>query len=385
MNLTEKLYESDAFLTSMPAKVLACEPYKTGYAIVLNRTVFYPEGGGQPCDKGKLDGQDVTFVFIRDGIVYHVVPQPIEVGKTVFGVIDWARRFDFMQQHSGEHIATGLAFRIFGANNVGFHLTETSVVLDVDKELGAKEIAQIEDAANRAIYENVPVYAGYPTDEELEKLAFRSKLERIHGDEIRIVEVPNCDVCACCGTHVAFTGQVGVVKILDYQKHRQGTRITMAAGRRAIKDYAEHQTQVNQISALLSAKPELVAGAVQRVLNEQEEMRSEMSALKNEWIALKLRDVPIGKKYTFYNEPNLKPDVLRRMVLALMERSEGICAVFSLDEAGAFKYAVGSNTEDMRAFGKEMNAVLRGKGGGGKELIQGSVTVRLEEIEGFFG
>lgn len=384
---TKKLYEQDAFLKTMTAEVLACEPYKNGYATVLNQTVFYPEGGGQPSDQGSLGGLFVRFVFVRDDIVYHVTDEPLTVGDTVQGEINWVRRFDFMQQHTGEHITTGQAFRLFGANNVGFHLSEQSVMLDVDKELDAKAIATIEAAANRAIYENAPITARYPSTDELNAMSFRSKPERLHTADIRILEVEGYDCCACCGTHVLHAGQVGLIKIIDFQKHKSGTRITMVAGGRALADYALRQTQTDEISALLSAKTEKTAEAVKRVLTEQEETKAELSALKSALIAYKVKEIPITEALAFYHEPNLSPDTLRRMALALMEQTDGICAVFSQDETAnepMYKYAVGSTRTDMRAFGKEMNATLNGRGGGSKELIQGSVQANLAEIENYF-
>ena len=384
---TEKLFEQDVFLTKCQATVLSCEPYKNDtYSVVLNATVFYPEGGGQPCDKGTLGGLPVSFVYVRDGVIYHVVPQPFEVGQTVNGEIDPLRRLDFMQQHTGEHITTGLAFRMFEANNVGFHLSEATVMLDVDKVLDEEEILLIENMANDAIYKNIPVRAWYPDDTEMQTLAYRSKEGRIHGEDVRIVEIPECDLCACCGTHLPYTGQVGVIKILDFYKHRGGTRIIMAAGKRALEDYRTQQGQVKRISALLSAKPELVADATERILQEQENLRLELSALKSELITLKLKDVAAQNGVTFYTEANQTPDTLRRMALALLERGDdSVCAVFSADENGGYKYAVGSNKADMRTYGKEMNTALNGKGGGSKELIQGSVSAGLEEIKAFFG
>ncbi len=387
MTKTIKLYEQDAFLKTMTAEVLACEPYKNGYATVLNQTIFYPEGGGQPSDQGTLGGLFVRFVFVRDDVVYHVTDQPFTIGEAVHGEINWARRFDFMQQHTGEHITTGQAFRLFGANNVGFHLSEQSVMLDVDKELDAKAIATIETAANRAIYENAPITARYPSAQELNNMQFRSKPERLHTADIRIVEVEGYDCCACCGTHLLQAGQVGLIKITDFQKHKSGTRIIMVAGGRALADYALRQTQTDEISALLSAKTEKTAEAVKRVLAEQEETKAELATLKSALIAYKVKDIPITETLAFYHEPSLSPDTLRRIALALMEQTSGMCAVFSKDETtngSLYKYAVGSTTTDMRAFGKEMNTVLNGRGGGSKELIQGSVQASLAEIEEYF-
>ena len=375
---TIKLYEQNPYLRQMVSRVVRCEPYKGQYASVLESTVFYPEGGGQPSDTGTLAGKPVSYVFIRDNEVYHVTDQPLTPGTEAIGRIDWERRFDFMQQHTGEHITTGQAYRLFGANNVGFHLSENSVMLDVDKELDEKAICTIEAAANRAIYENAPVEAGVPSREQLEKMDFRSKMERVHGP-VRIVTVDGYDRCACCGTHVSSAGQIGIIKILDFQKHRGGTRILMAAGQRALKDYDAHQRQIKHISALLSAKIPEAAAAVERLLAENEHLKGQIGSLKTALIEEKLQSVPVTEDLAFYTEPGLSPDTLRRMALALMKRTGGICAVFSPDQSGC-KYAVGSSTQDVKAYGREFNGALNGRGGGSKELIQGTVSATVDEI-----
>ena len=379
---TKKLYEQNAYLRQMVSQVTRCEPYKEGYATVLESTVFYPEGGGQPSDTGTLGGQRVTYVFIREEEVYHVTKEPLEVGSEVIGRIDWARRFDFMQQHTGEHITTGQAYRLFSANNVGFHLSENSVMLDVDKELTKEQVGAIEAAANRAIYENAPVEAGIPSPEILEGLDFRSKMERVHGP-VRIVTVDGYDCCACCGTHVSSAGQIGIIKVLGFQKHRGGTRILIAAGGRALADYAAQQNEVSEISALLSAKPLETAQAVQRLLQETERLKGELSSLKGQLISIKLQSAAVTPQGAFYHEKGLTPDTLRRMALFLMEQTSGICAVFSGSDEEGYQYALGSRTQDMKQFGLLFNKALNGRGGGDKQLIQGSVNAPLAKLQNY--
>ena len=230
---TEKLYYADPFLTEFDARVLACEAEKGGYAVVLDRTAFYPEGGGQPYDTGVLGGAEVSEVHEKAGVVTHKCAAPLPVGAAVHGKIDRARRFDHMQQHSGEHICSGLICARYGCDNVGFHMGAESVTIDFNADIPWEELLELEAAANRYIYEDHAIDIQLHRGAELDAIDYRSK-KPLEGD-VRIVTFPGADCCACCGTHVMRSGQVGIVKFLSVQKFREGVRIELLCGGRAYR------------------------------------------------------------------------------------------------------------------------------------------------------
>ncbi len=223
---------------------------------------FFPEEGGQSADKGTLNGQEVLDVSIKQGILYHKVACEFPVSTRVTGHVDWNRRFDFMQQHSGEHMISGLLHSHFGLENVGFHLSDREVTLDMNGEVSLEQLRLIEQEANTYVWKNLPVNISWPTDEELASLNYRSKLALT--ENVRIVEIPGVDLCACCAPHVDTTGQIGLIKVVNVQSHRGGVRINILCGNRALADYTEKQDSVWAISSLLSAKQPEVAGAVAR-------------------------------------------------------------------------------------------------------------------------
>ena len=264
---TEKLYDQDAFLREFDAVVTECYEGKDGSCLVpLDRTAFYPEGGGQPADHGVLGGAAVLDVQEREGRVLHTCDRPLPVGRTVRGVIDWDRRFDHMQQHSGEHIVSGMLCAAFSCDNVGFHMGADTVIIDYNAPMTWEQVLEVEDRANRYIWENHLFRAYYPTPEELAVLSYRSK-KAIEGP-VRITEFPGADRCACCGTHVAASGQVGLVKFLSCQKLRDGVRLELLCGGRAMEYLSRCWDQSRRIGQALSVKPQAAFPAVQR-LEEQ--------------------------------------------------------------------------------------------------------------------
>ena len=250
---TEKLYYADPFLTDFTATVLDCQPGKNGYLVTLDRTAFYPEGGGQPADHGVLDGAVVTDVHEKNGVILHNVDRAVEIGKTVAGAIDWGRRFDHMQQHSGEHICSGLICERFHCDNVGFHMGADIVTIDFNADISWEELLEIEAKANQYLYENHPIDIQFHRGAELEAIDYRSK-KALEGD-VRIVAFPGADCCACCGTHVLRSGQVGLVKFLSVQKFREGVRIELLCGKRALEYLSKTWEQAKAIGQRLSVKP----------------------------------------------------------------------------------------------------------------------------------
>ena len=369
MQCTEKYFEADAFRTRAESVLLAAVPdSRTGGGLLaLEGTVFYPEGGGQPADRGTLtlpDGTElaVTDVHEQDGILWHSVPSLPDTavpGITVEEAIDWDWRFDKMQQHTGEHILSGILHRMFGAENVGFHIGAEAVRMDTSVPISAEGLQAAELAANRIVWQDVPVLVSYPTREELAALVYRSKKE-IEG-QVRIVTIPGADVCACCGTHTRTTGQVGQIKILASENYKGGVRLSVVCGQRALLAAQAMRQRQAEIGALLSAKADQTAVAVHRVYDE--------------YTAL---------KFTHFGRtvPGLDPDGLHRLAVRLTEATTGLCAALTPTEKGT-GYCIAQADGDVRALTKALNAALNGRGGGKPGICQGSCAAAPEQVEEF--
>ena len=379
--MTEKLCESDAYLKTFTARVVSCREGVRGWETVLDRTAFYPEGGGQAGDVGILGGVRVTDTQEKDGEIVHYCDSELPIGGEVTGEIDWARRFDLMQQHSGEHIVSGLIHRRFGFNNVGFHMGSAVTAIDFDGIVTPEELSEIERQANGIVWADVPVDASFPPPEELEKIEYRSKKELTGA--VRIVAIPGADVCACCGTHVARTGEIGLIRFLSCQKLRQGVRVELVCGARAYDYAAAAMEQNRRVSNLLSAKPLETAEAVRRLQEGCQDVNYRLVGLENRLFALRAETLS-GAGDALLFEPDLTPDALRRLCDAVMKRRCGLCAAFSGEDDTGYKYAVGHSDGDVRGFVKEMNAALHGRGGGKPSFAQGSVSASRAEIEAFF-
>lgn len=381
MTETKRLYYEDVYKKEFTAKVLECRESKKGYEIILNQTAFYPEGGGQPSDTGILGGINVKEVHEKDGELVHYTDGPLEVGMDVIGKINWGRRFDLMQQHSGEHIVSGLVHEAFGYDNVGFHMGSDVITIDFSGMLDEEQMAEIEAKANQIIWENQEVEIFYPTEQELKNLDYRSKKE-ISG-WVRIVRFPGADTCACCGTHVARTGEIGMVKLLSMVKFREGVRMEMLSGKRVL-DYLNMVNEQNrQISVKLSAKMDKTASAVARLQDENFVLKGRVHALEEEFIvgeAAKWKE----KENVLLFQEGMEAGSVQKLTDAILQVCKGRCAVFSRNADGSYKYAMGEKDGDLRQFTKEMNAVLNGRGGGKPFFVQGSVQASEKEIRAFF-
>ena len=378
---TEKLYYSDAYLREFTASVLSCEEAKGGYAVVLDRTAFYPEGGGQPADHGLLDGIAVTDVHEKNGIIFHTCAQAVETGKTVTGVIDWQRRFDHMQQHSGEHIISGILCADYACDNVGFHLGADTVTIDYNADISWEQALSAEAKANAVIWANETVQVTYPDGETLAALDYRSKKE-LTG-QVRIVTFPAADCCACCGTHVRRAGEVGLVKVLSCQKFREGVRMEILCGARALRYLSATYDQSRAIGQKLSVKPQDTFAAVERLEAELADTKFRMAETETALFdAIAESFANAGDVLLF--RPAMKPDSVRRLADAVATRSKGFAAVFA-GEDGQFNYAlIRADGTDISATVKEMNAALHGRGGGRNGFAQGRVQAAKSEIEAFF-
>ena len=378
--MTEKLYYADPFLTDFTASVLSCAQEKGGWAVTLDRTAFYPEGGGQPADHGTLGAATVTDTREKDGEIVHLCDAPLAVGGTVEGLIDWARRFDFMQQHSGEHIVSGILCGLFHCDNVGFHIGHELVTIDFNTELSTDDLDLVEKQANAYIWEDHPIDVSYPSPAQLEALDYRSK--KALSGQVRIVTWPGADCCACCGTHVRSSGQVGIVKLLSCQKFREGVRIEMAAGGRALAWANRTAGQNTRISQLLSARPDATAAAVERLQRELYALYGRVSALEEEDFARKAAQYA-GAGDVLLLEPPMSPESLRKLCGAVQAGCGGRCAVFA-GEGACYQYAIGHPDHDLRQLCMELNAALSGRGGGKSAFVQGSVQAGAEQIRAFF-
>lgn len=381
MTETRRLYYEDVYKKVFTAKVLECREAKKGFQVVLDESAFYPEGGGQPSDTGFLNEVKVTEVHEKEGELLHYTEEAIQPGTEVRGKIDWSRRFDLMQQHSGEHMVSGLVHEKYGYDNVGFHMGSDVITIDFNGILSEEQMAEIEELVNRKIWEDAPVEIFYPSHEELSTLDYRSKKE-LTG-QVRIVRFPGADTCACCGTHVTHTGEIGMVKLLSVVRFREGVRMEMISGKRVL-DYLNMVNEQNhQISVKLSAKMDKTAQAVDRLWEENFALKGQIHSMEEEMFASEAKKWEGAGSVLLFKE-GLEADSVRRLADAVMQTCKGCCAVFSKNPDGSYKYAMGEINGDLRQFTKEMNAALNGRGGGKPFFVQGSVQAGEEEIRKFF-
>ncbi len=375
---TQKLFYEDPYQTEFTAQVLRCEQRQGGWDVVLDRSCFYPEGGGQPCDTGTLGLARVTDVHEREGEIVHRCTAPLS-GR-VSGRIDWARRFDLMQQHSGEHIVSGLIHARYGYENVGFHMGAEMITIDLSGELDEAALRDIEAQANAYLWRDEPVLVSWPTAEELAVLPYRSK-KALTG-AVRIVTFPGADCCACCGTHVRRTGEIGLVRLLSCQRFREGVRIEMLCGGRALAHDIALAEQNIRVSQRLSAKPMETAAAVERMQQENAALSYRVTGLENRVFAA-IAAQYAGAARVLHFEPGLDSDGVRRLAAAVMERTPGLVAVCSGGDGG-YKYCLGQTGGDLRVLTRAWNAALQGRGGGKPFFTQGSVAADRAAIEAFW-
>ena len=383
---TRKYYYEDSHRTEMTATVLSCEEGKKGFEVVLSGTVFFPEGGGQSADTGVFyiseeETVSVLDVHERNGIIYHTTDQPVEPGTELRGEIDWNERFSKMQNHSGEHLVSGIIHRLFQYNNVGFHLGSTDVTIDFDGPLTREQLNQVEQMANEAVFLNLPVLEEFPDREHLATMEYRSKTE-ISG-QVRIVTIPGYDCCACCGVHTAATGEVGLIKLFSAVGFRGGTRMELACGRRALDMLNLAFGQNTQVSQAFSAKWTETGTAAAK-------MNEALAAEKYRAIGLQRRLIAgIAQRYdncgnVVHFEPGLDAGLLRELADAIAQRCGGIAAVFSGDDRTGYGFCILARTGDLRPLGKAMTQSLSGRGGGRADAQQGRVNASRAQIETFF-
>lgn len=377
--MTQRLYEEDAYISCFKATVTDCIKDGDFYKTVLDKTAFFPEGGGQAADRGFLGNAKVFDVQIKDGTVYHCTDIPVETGSTVNGKIDFGRRFAFMQNHTGEHIVSGIAHTLFGVNNVGFHLGEDFVTVDFDKELSREQLNETEYLANQKVWQNLAVKAYYPSEEVLKSTEYRSKKE-IDG-AVRLVEIENTDICACCAPHVKRTGEIGIIKLLDFERMRGGLRIILKCGAFALSDYGTKFENVSEISKLLSSKQENAARAVELLDQKFSDEKRKNSELKKKIAELMSLTADKNTYCIFADDCEIKD---LQLIADKMHKSYGgIRAAFSKTEEGYCFAICGEENELQEFFGKfKSKFAVRGGGRGG--MLQGTVNATKESIKLFF-
>lgn len=373
-------YYQDSHMKSFTARVEECREIDGKWAVVLDNTAFYPEGGGQAADRGTLGHVKVLDVQEKEGQIIHYCDAPVCVGAEVTGKIDWDRRFDLMQQHSGEHILSGIIHSRFGYHNVGFHMGADTVTIDFDGMIPPEDMKGLEWAANEAIWKNLPIKTWFASPEELEILPYRSK-RKLEG-VVRLVEVPGYDLCACCGTHVKSTGEIGQVKILSWEKFHQGVRMEIVCGKRALFYFSALTEQNRQVSQAFSAKPLETGAAARKVQEEMDAMKFRCAGLENKLFDLEAQSFAGAGDVVLVRE-GLSPDGLRRLADKVGALCGGRCIVLTGADGEGYKYAICHQGGDLREFVKQWNGSLHGRGGGKPNFVQGSVSAAMEEIQAF--
>ena len=377
---TTKLYDIDAYETEFEGRVVSCvEKENSLYEVVLDQTLFFPEEGGQTPDKGTLNGIEVLDVQMKGDVIIHTLAQSFKEGEAVKGEINWQHRFFNMQQHSGEHIFSGLAYKKFGYHNVGFHLSNQIVTMDFDGTFTEEELQEMEWAVNEAIAANVEVKTGYPSKEELANLEYRSKIE-IDGD-IRIVEIEGYDMCACCAPHVKRTGEIGIFKIQSAQNHRGGVRISFLCGFRALEEYRKKSKIVSELTNILTTNQDTLAENVVKLKTQAQSLKTKLDIAKQMNLENKIESIPAEQENVLLFERDIDTPVMRNIVNKLVEKHEGVCGVFVGSDEEGYNFIIGSKNVDCRQVANKMREQLQARGGGSTTMIQGSVQRGTVEIE----
>lgn len=399
--ITQVLYEDDAYAKECEAVVLECrecadyngESGTKVYGIVLDKTVFFPEGGGQPADEGRLDvsGEKLQVVDVQkeNGVILHYVKAPVAEGSRVKVVLDWNLRYERMQNHSGEHLFCGLIHTLYGYENVGFHMSKDCVTVDINGVLTAEDFRKLERLANEGVDANADIITLYPDSPE--ELEYRSKLDLT--EDIRVVVIEGYDACACCAPHVRSTAEIGLIKVMDYMSHRGGTRFTLKAGKWARQDYAMLHEEIRDVMRLFSAKREechLAAERVSEQLKTQQDsilaLKKQITVLHGERLQETLKRASEASVICLFDEA-LEEVQMRTLVNEGVAKAKGVVAGFMGKDGDGYRYIIGKNEAaeqpDLRELAKEMNAALNGRGGGSVKMIQGSLLADRSEIEAF--
>lgn len=396
-----KVYENDSYAKRICTEVLSCEPRGEHFSITLSDSVFFPEEGGQYSDTGWLTlvgaGKEAERIRLLHGEyrkngaepwISYLVDRFIEPGSRIDCELDWDIRYDRMQNHSGEHILSGLIHKTYGLNNVGFHLSDDGpVTLTMDGVLTKEQVEELEDEANRIICANFPITASYPKKEELSSLSYRSKIE-IEG-QVRLITIGEpdrpIDVCACCAPHVARTGEIGLLKVLSVMSYKGGVQIGILCGRRALLEFRHMQQLLTQTAGLLSTNPDKLPSLVAAKLSELSETKGMVSAFREKAYLDAVETMPQSEPGCIFAEGDLSATNMKNIYNALTTHFSGYVGVFCGSDAEGYRYFAGSSHLDSTVLAAAMREKLGAKGGGTKEMVQGKTMEKKENILTFFG
>lgn len=376
---TVKLYDKSPYQRVFEAIVVSCTEKGEDYEVILDRTLFFPEEGGQSPDQGVLDGARVLDVQIKNDVITHILNQPLEVASEVHGEIDWQHRFSNMQQHSGEHIFSGLVYRTYGLTNVGFHLSDQICTMDFSGPLTAEQIRELEWEVNQVIAENVPIRAWYPEAEELAALEYRSKKEL--SGAVRIVEVQDVDLCACCAPHVARTGEIGGFRIQTVQNYKGGVRISYLCGFRALAADRERAGVLTELTGIFTTSQEKLAESARKLKEKNQDLQYRLNQAMQALLEYKISQIPAEQADVLLFESELEDGVMRNVVNRLVEQHAGICGIFAGNDAEGYRFVLGSKNQDCRQVAAKMREMLGARGGGSAMMVQGSVAATEGQIK----
>lgn len=383
--MTQRLYDADSYLTEFDCKVVSLYSDKNYIYVETDRTAFFPEGGGQTSDIGELGDVYVENVQLIDGKIIHFVKnseenaEKLSNSQTLCGKVDFKKRFSDMQQHSGEHIFSGIVNTLYGYNNVGFHLGKEIVTLDFDGELNENDICKVEGLVNKAIWDNRKINILFPTKERLKDIKYRSKIE-IEG-QVRIVEIEGIDVCACCAPHVNSTGEIGIVRVVSFERYKGGTRVSILCGERALIDLRHKLKQNRLVSNLTSAKQDETAAAVEHLKEENEKLKYDIVGLTRELLKLKGENIKPDDKIIIFDE-KLQGKLLQDFAISIMDKCQSFSACFC-GENSSYRYCIVSSSRNLQPLTKDLNAAFSGRGGGKPQIVQGSIIGSESEIREF--
>ncbi len=375
---TIKLYYENPYEKRFEAKVVDIKQIDKQVELILDKTLFYPLGGGQPADKGTIMGYEVLDVRNKNGTISHFLKssEDLKIGDIVTGEIDWKTRYEHMQCHTAEHLVTGVARQLYGCDNVGFNISENLVTIDLNIDLTLEQVEELELLVNQKVLTNTSVDISYPEPEKLKTLEYRSKLDLV--DNVRIVTLENIDICACCGLHCYNTLEIGIIKFISWKRYKGGIRLMCLAGTRALKDYIQKHKYILELTETLSAKEEEIVERVNKLSNELKDSKFKEKEAKTELLQLKVKDF---SSHIFYEDGLDFNDM--KTVFNILQEKVKVAIVLSMGDED-IKYLFGSKTEDVRNLNKEICEKFSGKGGGQSSMVQGTLKGSFEVILKFF-
>ncbi len=378
---TVRLFDGDAYVKDFTANVLSSREDGNRYLTVLDRTAFFPEGGGQSSDTGAIGGVRVSHVFEKDGVIYHVTDSPVSCGAAECS-LDFAERYRKMQNHTGEHVLCGVAHNLWGAENVGFHLSDEYVRVDLDVYLDGEKVKRLERLANDVVTENHAVSSGYPAPEELPSLDFRSK-DGIEGD-VRLVRIEGVDLCACCAPHVRSTAEVGLIKVVDSIKYKGGTRLSIVCGSDAVRLFIAEHEELSSLAESYSVKRSDLASAVGRQREELSAVSYKLKRAERALMESELEKIaPTGGDLCFFYD-GADPENVRGFLNGAAAKCN-IAAGFIGNDKEGYSYIIRSDMADLKALANEINGAIGGRGGGSPAMIRGTCSATRKTIEEYFG